>query len=443
MITLQLCVILACLVVGTRFGGIGLGLISGFGIFILTFGFGMQPGKPPVDVILTILAVISAASILQTAGGLNVLLQYAERLLRRHPSYITILAPLTTWLLTILCGTGHVVYTMFPIIYDIAIKQGIRPERPMAVASIASQIGIAASPVSVAVVSMISIFAANGVEGIGILQLLSISIPATLIGIFVAGLWSMRRGKDLANDPDFQARIADPEERKFIFGDTTSLLGKKLPKESYLATGIFFLAILVVVIFGAIPELRPIFGDSGKPLSMNLVIQMLMLMAGALILITCKVKPTDISHSNIFQAGMIAIVSIYGIAWMADTFFAAHFALLKTNLADFIVGHHWAYALVLFIVSQLVNSQAAAITAIAPMALHLGVEPKIMVAFFSACYGYFILPTYASDLACIGFDRSGTTKIGKLVINHSFIMPGIISVGTSCIIGYILSMLFL
>ncbi|WP_177504560.1 anaerobic C4-dicarboxylate transporter [Anaerosinus sp.] len=443
MITLQLCVILACLVIGTRFGGIGLGLISGFGIFTLTFGFGMQPGKPPVDVILTILAVISAASILQTAGGLNVLLQYAEHLLRRHPSYITILAPLTTWLLTILCGTGHVVYTMFPIIYDIAIKQGIRPERPMAVASIASQIGIAASPVSVAVVSMISIFAANGIEGIGILQLLSISVPATFIGIFVAGLWSMRRGKDLSIDPDFQARIADPEERKFIFGDTTSLLGKKLPKESYLATGIFFLAILIVVIFGAMPELRPIFSDSGKPLSMNLVIQMLMLMAGALILMTCKVKPTDISHSNIFQAGMIAIVSIYGIAWMADTFFSAHFTLLKTNLADFIVGHHWAYALVLFIVSQLVNSQAAAITAIAPMALHLGVEPKIIVAFFSACYGYFILPTYASDLACIGFDRSGTTKIGKFVINHSFIMPGIISVGTSCIIGYILAMLFL
>ena len=216
-----------------------------------------------------------------------------------------------------------------------------------------------------------------------------------------------------------------------------------MPKESYLSIGIFFLAILVVVIFGAMPELRPIFSDSGKPLSMNLVIQMLMLMAGALILMTCKVKPTDISHSNIFQAGMIAIVSIYGIAWMADTFFSAHFTLLKTNLADFIVGHHWAYALVLFIVSQLVNSQAAALTAIAPMALHLGVEPKIMVAFFSACYGYFILPTYASDLACIGFDRSGTTRIGKFVINHSFIMPGIISVGTSCIIGYILAMLFL
>lgn len=445
MITLQLCVILACLVVGTRFGGIGLGLISGFGIFILTFGFGMQPGKPPVDVILTILAVISAASILQTAGGLNVLLQYAERLLRRHPSYVTILAPITTWLLTVLCGTGHVVYTMFPIIYDIAIKQGIRPERPMAVASIASQIGIAASPVSVAVVSMISIFAvANGTgNSIGILQLLSVSIPATLIGIIVAGLWSMRRGKDLADDEEFKTKIADPEERNYIYGNTASLLGKKLPKESYLATIIFFIAILVVVIFGAIPELRPIFGENGKPLSMNLVIQMLMLMAGALILMTCKVKPSDISHSNIFQAGMIAIVSIYGIAWMADTFFTAHFALLKTNLAGFIVDHHWAYALVLFIVSQLVNSQAAAITAIAPMALSLGVEPKIMVAFFSACYGYFILPTYASDLACIGFDRSGTTKIGKFVINHSFIMPGIISVGTSCIIGYILATILL
>ncbi|MGL5768484.1 MAG: anaerobic C4-dicarboxylate transporter family protein, partial [Plesiomonas shigelloides] len=202
MIALQFIVVLLCLLVGTRFGGMGLGLISGIGLFILSFVFGLMPGEPPVSVMLTILAVIGCASVLQTAGGLNVLMQYAERLLRRHPQYITILAPLTTWTLTFLCGTGHVVYTMFPIISDIALKKNIRPERPMAVASVASQMAICASPVSVAVVSLLSILAAKqGIgEPIGMLTLLAISVPASLCGVMVAALWSLRRGKDLDKD---------------------------------------------------------------------------------------------------------------------------------------------------------------------------------------------------------------------------------------------------
>lgn len=197
----------------------GAGLISGIGLFILTFIFGLEPGKPPVDVMLTILAVIGCASVLQTAGGLNVMMQFAERLLRRHPQHITLLAPFTTWSLTFLCGTGHVVYTMFPIISDIAIKKGIRPERPMAVASVASQMAITASPVSVAVVSLVSIIGAN--HGIGhaysILEILAISVPASLVGVLIAALWSLRRGKDLDKDPDFQKKIKDPEQRAYIY----------------------------------------------------------------------------------------------------------------------------------------------------------------------------------------------------------------------------------
>lgn len=219
MITLQFIIIILCLLLGTRYGGMGLGLISGIGLFILTFIFGLEPGKPPVDVMLTILAVIGCASVLQTAGGLNVVMQFAERLLRRHPQHITLLAPFTTWSLTFLCGTGHVVYTMFPIISDIAIKKGIRPERPMAVASVASQMAITASPVSVAVVSLVSIIGAN--HGIGhaysILEILAISVPASLVGVLIAALWSLRRGKDLDKDPDFQKKIKDPEQRAYIY----------------------------------------------------------------------------------------------------------------------------------------------------------------------------------------------------------------------------------
>ncbi|QHB31596.1 anaerobic C4-dicarboxylate transporter [Yersinia canariae] len=447
MITLQFIIIILCLLVGTRYGGMGLGLISGIGLFILTFIFGLEPGKPPVDVMLTILAVIGCAAVLQTAGGLNVMMQFAERLLRRHPQHITLLAPFTTWSLTFLCGTGHVVYTMFPIISDIAIKKGIRPERPMAVASVASQMAITASPVSVAVVSLVSIIGAN--HGIGhaysILEILAVSVPASLVGVLMAALWSLRRGKDLDKDPDFQERIKDPEQRDFIYGSTDTLLNQVFPKQAYWSTWIFFAAIALVVLLGAFADLRPAFEVKGKmqSLSMNLVIQMMMLIAGAVILIGCKVKPSDISNGAVFKAGMVAIFSVFGVAWMSDTFFQAHMGDLKLVLEDVVKGHPWTYAIVLFLVSKLVNSQAAALTAIAPMGLQLGVDPKMLIAFFPAAYGYFVLPTYPSDLACIGFDRSGTTKIGKFIINHSFIIPGLIGVICSCITGYLLVTTFM
>ncbi|AIJ07529.1 MULTISPECIES: anaerobic C4-dicarboxylate transporter [Edwardsiella] len=442
MVTLQFAVIIICLLLGTRYGGMGLGLISGIGLFILTFVFDLVPGKPPVEVILTILAVIGCAAVLQTAGGLNVMMQFAERLLRRHPQHITILAPLTTWMLTFLCGTGHVVYTMFPIIADIALKKGIRPERPMAVASVASQMAITASPVSVAVVSLVSILgAAHGIgQAFTILDILAVSVPASLCGVLVAALWSLRRGKDLDKDPVFQEKIKDPEQRAYIYGDSQTLLNQTFPKQSYWATWIFFTAIAIVVILGAFADLRPAFEVKGvmKPLSMNLVIQMMMLIAGAIILMSCKVKPGDISSGAVFKAGMVAIFSVFGVAWMSDTFFQAHMQDLRLVLEDVVKSHPWTYALVLFLVSKLVNSQAAALTAIAPMGLSLGVEPKMLLAFFPAAYGYFVLPTYPSDLACIGFDRSGTTRIGKFIINHSFILPGFIGVITSCTVGYLL-----
>ena len=446
MITIEFVVILLCLLTGTRFGGMGLGLISGIGLFILCFVFGLQPGKPPVDVMLTILAVIGCAATLQTAGGLNVMMQFAERLLRRHPQHITLLAPFTTWMLTFLCGTGHVVYTMFPIIADIALKKGIRPERPMAVASVASQMAITASPVSVAVVSLVSILAAQ--HGIGhawgILEILAVSVPASLFGVAIAALWSLRRGKDLADDIEFQEKLKDPKQREFIYGGTETLMNQRFPKQAYWSTWIFFAGIAVVVLLGAFPELRPAFEVKGKmtALSMNLVIQMMMLIAGAVMLMACKVNASAISNGAVFKAGMVAIFSVFGVAWMSDTFFQAHLDELKLALEGVVKSHPWTYAIVLFLVSKLVNSQAAALTAVAPMGLMLGIDPKMLIAFFPASYGYFVLPTYPSDLACIGFDRSGTTRIGKFIINHSFILPGLIGVSCACAASYLLVQTF-
>lgn len=434
-------VLMVCLVIGIRFGGIGLAAISGIALIIYTFIFGYKPGKPPIDVMLTIMAVVTCAGFLQASGGLTVMLKYAEKFLRNNPKHITVFAPITTWFLTILCGTGHVVYTMFPIIYDIAIKQGIRPERPMAVSSIASQMGVCASPVSVAVVSVVGFMAAAG-QQISIIEILAISIPATFIGVFVAALASYKRGQELANDPEFQKLIQDPEQKDFIYGNTESLLDKVLPASYYRATLIFFVGIIIIAILGNFPSLLPAFaakaGAAPKPISMTIVIQMIMLCVSALILLLCNTKPKDVGNSQVFRSGVIALISVYGVAWMADTYFANHMTILKSFLGNAVQAYPLAYAIILFFTSKLVNSQAAAIAIVMPIALNVGMDPLLILSFIPACYAYFFLPTYPSDLACIGFDRSGTTRIGKFVLNHSFMMPGLVGVFTACVAGYVI-----
>ncbi len=442
---IQLFVVLVCLFYGARKGGIALGLLGGIGLLVLAFGFNVAPGKPAVSVMLTILAVVVASATLQASGGLDVMLQIAERVLRKNPKFLTILAPFVTCFLTILCGTGHVVYTMMPIIYDIAIKNNIRPERPMAASSISSQMGIIASPVSVAVVSLTALLleADNKLAGFdGYINLLQITIPSTLFGVLCIGIFSWFRGKDLDKDPEFQEKIKDPEFKKYVYGDSKTLLGVKLPFKDWLAMWIFLGAIVVVAVLGAFPELRPSFEVKGalKPMSMVDTIQMFMLLAGSALLIFTNVDAGKIGKNEIFRSGMIALVAVFGISWMADTMFAVHTPMMKEALGDIVKAQPWTYAIMLLLISKFVNSQAAAIAAFVPLALGIGVEPGIVVAFAAACYGYYILPTYPSDLATIQFDRSGTTRIGKFVINHSFILPGLIGVCSSCVAGYVIAL---
>ena len=437
-LTLQLVIILVCLFYGARKGGVALGLLGGIGMVLMVYAFKLPPGKPPVDVMLTIIAVVAASATLQASGGLDVMLQQAEKLLRRNPKYVSIIAPFTTCTLTILCGTGHVVYTMLPIIYDVAIKNNIRPERPMAASSIAAQMGIIASPVSVAVVSLVAFLAkVPGGEAFDFVTLLSVTVPSTLLGVLAIGIFSWFRGKDLDTDEEFQARIADPETKKYVYGESKSLLGVTLTRSQWTAMWIFLGAIVVVAILGAVTSLRPLVG--GKPMSMVLTIQMFMLLAGALIIIFTKTNPNDIGKNEVFRAGMIAVVAVFGVAWMADTVFEANLPAVKAALSDMVKTAPWTYAIALLVVSKLVNSQAAAIAAMVPVGLAIGVPPGYVVAYAAACYGYYILPTYPSDLAAIQFDRSGTTRIGKYVINHSFILPGLIGVTTSCIFGYLMA----
>ena len=437
---LQLAVLLACLFFAAPRGGMTLGMMGGIGLVVFVFGFGLTPGKPPVDVILTIMAVVCAGSALQAAGGLDCLLQIAEKLLRRHPKSICYVAPYICWFLTVLCGTGHVVYTMLPIIYDVAIKNNIRPERPMAASTIAAQMGIICSPAAVASVTIIALLEGRTVGGelFGFPQLFAIVIPAAIVGIFLIGTFSLFRGKDLDKDEKFQKLIADPEQKKYVYGESTTLIGKKFTKQQWASLFIFIAIVALVAVLGSVPELRPMVGK--KRLSMTLVIQMFMLLAGILMVLFCNAR--QINKTNVFNAGMVAIVSVYGVAWMAETMFGAHLNELKGSLTGLIQEHPWTFGIALLLVSKLVNSQAAAIVALVPTAIAIGTPPGIIVAMISACYGYYILPTYPSDLAAITFDRSGTTHIGKFVINHSFIAPGLIGVISAVITGYCLGMVY-
>ncbi|MBQ5766330.1 MAG: anaerobic C4-dicarboxylate transporter, partial [Burkholderiaceae bacterium] len=294
---LQLLVMLACLFYGARKGGMALGLLGGIGLVILIFGFGLKPGKPPTDVILTILAVVCGSATLQAAGGLDCLLQIAEKILRKNPKYVCFLAPYVCWFLTVLCGTGHVVYTMLPIIYDVAIKNGVRPERPMAGSTIASQMGVICSPAAVAAVSMIALMDGYTVGGhsFGFVDLFSVTIPGGIIGVFAVGCFSMVRGKDLDKDPEFQALIADPETKRYVYGDSLTLIGKKFSKEQWLSLYIFLGVIVIVALLGMFPELRPMVGK--KRLSMTLAIQMFMLMGGSFMCIFCGVKAADVAKN--------------------------------------------------------------------------------------------------------------------------------------------------
>lgn len=425
----QLAIVLLALYVGSRYGSLALGAISGIGLAILVFGFGMEPGTPPTDVIYIIIAAIACASVFQASGGMDFLIQVAERLLRKHPDHITILAPFCTFFLTVLVGTGHVVYTLMPIIADISLRKGIRPERPCAVSSVASQVGITCSPIAAAVVSFVTISNANGFD-ITIPQVLMVTLPASCLGVLAAALCSYRRGKDLDKDPDFQARLQDPETYEYMYGESASVLGNTISAGARKSVVIFFAAILAIVLLAA-------FGF--KRVKMSIVIQIVMLAAAALMIIFCKTNLKKATTGSVWRGGMVAVVSIYGIAWLADTFFSNYMDVMRTSIGGIAGTYPWAICLVFFLVSILINSQGAVVVAMLPLAYSLGISGPVLLGALPCVYGYFFIPNYPSDIATVNMDRSGTTRIGKYLLNHSFMMPGLVSIAVSTVFAMILS----
>jgi anaerobic C4-dicarboxylate transporter DcuB len=432
---LEFALVLGAILIGIRRGGVALGLIGGLGVAVLTFGFHAAPSEPPITVMLIILAVVTASATLQVAGGLDYLVQQTEKLLRAHPKHVTILAPLSTFFLTVCVGTGHAVYSLLPVIADVALRTGVRPERPMAISSVASQMGITASPVAAAVTTFLA-YAAKTPTPVGLFDIIMITMPAGLIGVLAAALWSLRRGKDLDKDEEYQERLRNPEFRAALDVSVTTL-DKKLPAGAKLSVALFFGGILTVVLLALYPDLVPKFG--GKAMPMTTVVQVVMLAAGAFIMFATNAKAADIARSSVFTAGMIAIVSIFGIAWMSDTFVSSNKDFLIANIKTMVEFAPWTFAIAMFMVSAFVKSQAATLTIMIPFGLTLGLPVWLMLGVMPSSYAYFFFAFYPSDLAAINMDRTGTTHIGKYLLNHSFMIPGLIGVGVSTTVGYLLS----
>jgi anaerobic C4-dicarboxylate transporter DcuB len=438
MFWIQFALVLGAILLGIRKGGVALGLIGGLGVAVLSLGFRMAPSEPPIAVMLIILAVVTASATLQVAGGLDYLVQLTERLLRAHPKYVTILAPLSTFLLTVCVGTGHAVYALLPVISDVALKTRIRPERPMAISSVASQMGITASPVAAAVTTFLAMSAKSG-QPVGLFDIIRITLPAGILGVLAAAAWSFNRGKDLDEDPEFLERMKDSDFARALDANVTTL-DKELPKGAKLSVALFFTGVLVIVLLALKPSLLPLV--DGKPLAMTTVVQIVMLAFGAFILFATRVKAPDIARSSVFIAGMIAVVSIFGIAWMSDTFVSGNKTFLIAKIKIMVQVAPWTFAIAMFCVSAFVKSQAATLTIMLPFGYALGLPTSLLLGLIPASYAYFFFAFYPSDLAAINMDRTGTTRIGRYLLNHSFMIPGLIGVSVSTVVAFTLSRLF-
>jgi anaerobic C4-dicarboxylate transporter DcuA len=475
-IVLQFAVVLAAIWMGARYSGVGLGLWGAVGLLVLVVAFGVNPTSPPIDVMLIILAVIMAASVMDAAGGIDFLVRIAERIIRANPKYVTIVAPLTTWSFTFVAGTGHIVYPLLPVIYETAHGSGIRPERPMAVATIASQQAITASPVAAATAAMIGLFAEKGVAQWGLPEILMICVPATLTGVVAAAIVSMFVGKDLKDDPEYQARLkagqipapkvlVEPTKPQVAVAmqaaapgvgvvdvpamaprsgagptaaGSTAHAREPLKPAAKASAYIFLTGVALVVLFGFFPGLRTLPGAKSA-LAMPLVIEIVMMSVAAIMLLATKVKVDDVPKTPTLRAGVVAVIGIFGLAWLGDSFIAAHKDVIVPAIGEMAKAAPWTFAFGLFFASVLLYSQAATTRALMPLGMALGIPPQFLIAMFPSVNGYFFIPTYGSLIAAINFDLSGTTKIGKYVLNHSFMIPGIVATSVAVITGLFLA----
>ena len=438
MIWIELVILLACILIGARIGGIALGTVAGIGLFIFVFIFGLPPGGPPGPVIGMIIAVITALATMQAAGGLDYLVTLAERILRKHPQYITFMAPVVTYVLIFASGTTHVIYALLPVIAEVSRKANIRPERPLSISVIAGFQGVLASPISAATVAMLDLLTARGIS---LARLLAITIPSTFLGVLIGALSVAWRGKALSDDPEYQSRLASgavksPEA-------LPELQGKKLLNARG-STLLFLSGIIVVVLIGVFPNLRPTYEVVGNgamdtdQVSMGMAIMIVMIAIAGLTMILFKASPEATLKGTIMRSGMTAVISIIGVSWLGSSFFEGNRTFIVSGISDLIRLYPWAFAAGLFILSAMLFSAAATVVILMPVGLALNLPITLLIAFYPAANGVFFLPTYGTLLAAVSFDQTGTTKIGRYLLNHSFMLPGLVTMVSAILIALLL-----
>lgn len=429
---LQFAIVLGCILAGARFGGISAGLFGGLGLSVLTFVFGLRPSSPPINIALIICAIASLSSTLHAAGGLDYLVKIAEKILRKNPNRITIIAPMVTCIFSLLCGSSYVALAVFPVIVEVAYEAKVRPERPVSMALLGATQALTGSPMSAATAAILGVLA---VQGITLGQILAVSIPSVVLALLLGGLAMYKYGVELEDDPEFIRRVQNGE-----IAPPHAIKDIEILPRARLAVGIFLVAIAMIVLLGSIPQLLPAWQVGGKivPLSIPYTITFIMFTAAAVILVVCSVKPGKILQSSIFSSGMMGVISLLGIAWMTDTFFAHNrelfIAFFKTQFA----GSVWMFAIGFFIIAVLVASQGAATTIAIPLGVTLGMQAPQLIALFPLANAGWFLPVSGNLFAAIAMDRTGTTHLGKHLLNHSFMLPGIITAFGSTAISFIL-----
>jgi anaerobic C4-dicarboxylate transporter DcuA len=446
MIWIQFIAMLALIMAGANMKGIGLGVMGMVGMLLFVLVFGMRPADPPIDVMLIIMAIVTTSATLQAAGGLDYLVGIAEKIIRRNPSRITFVAPFTTYFLCLFAGTSHIVYSLLPIISEVAAKKRIRPERPLSISVIASHLALTASPMSAATAALITILASNPLgNAITVIDVLKVGIPAGIAGVIMGALVVYKKGKELNEDPVFLEKMKNPAFAADIDG-TNVHTSKRAGKSAKLSVLLFGLAILLVVFAGAFPHLLPNFGagqanymvKADGSLTMVAIISMVTLSVSAAIMLFTGTKPQTVAQSTLFTAMGVAVVSVFGVVWMASTFIAYNKAAIQEGLGAITANAPWLFTFAILIMAALMFSQAATTKAMMPLGISLGIANPSLLAMFPAVNADFVLPGYPTLLAAIQFDKTGSTHIGKWVFNHSFMLPGLVAIGTAIATGFLL-----
>ena len=437
LIVVQGLMVIGLIAVGVHYKGMSIGLFGAVGVLLFVLVFSIEPGSVPISAMLIIMTVVTAAGAMQLAGGIDYLVSLAQKVIRRFPRQITYVAPLTTYAFCVGAGTGNIYYSLMPVIYEVSLANKVRPERPLALSATAGQLAITSSPVSAAMAAMVGLLAPLGFK---ITDILAITVPASICAI-IAGAFVMNlRGKELDQDPEYQRLLAAGE----IQPPDPNVGSKSVSREAKLSALIFLAGVVFIICAGIFEALRPTVMSKGKEIMVDLsqLIQITMFTVAAAITAICKIKAGDIVKSALFDSGLVAVVALFGVAWMANTFIAANQEAIDGGLGELAKQTPIMIAFALFAVAAITTSQSSATFSIIPIGIALGLSPAILTAMWPAVVGVFFLPTNGAQIATVEMDRTGTTRIGAAVINHSFLLPvlifTVVSVGVSLLLAAVL-----